>query len=152
MKVGQIYLNFITWVYNFNIPLHSQIQHATWRFFNPKPPFKSKTALNFIFSPKPAELQFLSQINLKWVHEVARLAQVVQSCKQGFADLSNLWGFLWSQRVKMRPAIGGEKAVLSPQSSIFNPQSSVLRNAPKNLIYGILVANVARISTYALWG
>ena len=24
--------------------------------------------------------------------------------------------------------------------------------APKNLIYGILVANVARISTYALWG
>ena len=79
----------------------------------------------------------------------------------------------------MRPAIGGEKAVLSPQSSIFNPQSSLLspqstvlsvrsanqktihfscRNAkknvfaPKNLIYRILVANVARISTYALWG
>ena len=31
----------------------------------------------------------------------------------------------------MRPAIGGEKVVLSPQSSIFNPQSSVLRNAQK---------------------
>ena len=31
----------------------------------------------------------------------------------------------------MRPAIGGEKAVLSPQSSIFNPQSSFLRNAQK---------------------
>ena len=51
----------------------------------------------------------------------------------------------------MRPAIGGEKAVLSPQSSVLSPQSSVLRNtqkqcfAPKNLIYGTLVANVARI-------
>ena len=77
-------------------------------------------------------------------------------------EATNL-GFLWSQTVKMKPAIGGEKAVLSPQSSILNPQSSilspqssVLRNAqnnvcaPKNLIYGILVANVARISTYAL--
>ena len=66
------------------------------------------------------------------------MAQVVQAFKLGFEDFSNLGGFLWSERVKMRPAIGGEKAVLSPQSSIFNPQSSVLspqssvlRNAQK---------------------
>ena len=135
MKAGKVYLNFITWVYNFSIPPHSQIQPATWRFFNPKPPVKSKTALNFIFSPKPAELQCFSQINLKWVHQVTRVAQVVQSCKPGFEDFSNLWGFLWSPRVKMRPAIRGEKAVLSPQSSIFNPQSSVLspQKCPKTM-------------------
>ena len=69
-----------------------------------------------------------------------------------FPIYEDFWGFLWSKGVKMRPAIEGEKAVLSPRSSIFNPQSSVLipqssvlRNAPKNLIYGILVANVAKI-------
>ena len=48
-----------------------------------------------------------------------------------FPIYEDFGGFLWSQRGKMRPARGGEGAVLSPQSSIFNPQSSVLRNAPK---------------------
>ena len=68
-----------------------------------------------------------------------------------FTIYEDFWGFLCS-------VIGGEKAVLSPQSSIFNPQSSILSlqssEMPKNnvfppikLIYGILVANVARIST-----
>ena len=52
--------------------------------------------------------------------QCVRVAQDVQSCKPGFKDLSNIWGFLLSQRVKMRPAS------LSPQSSIFNRQSSVL--------------------------
>ena len=66
----------------------------------------------------------------------SRVAQFVQAFKPGFEDFSNLWGFLWSLRVKMRPAIGGEKAVLTPQSSLLNlqasilsPQSSVFRNA-----------------------
>ena len=36
--------------------------------------------------------------------------------------------------------------VLSPQSSEMHKNNVF---APKNLIYGILVANVARISTYA---
>ena len=53
-----------------------------------------------------------------WIWVGNRVAQVVQSCKPGFEDFSNLWGFLWFQRVKMRPAIGGEKAVLSTQSSV----------------------------------
>ena len=56
----------------------------------------------------------------------SRVAQVVQAFKLSFEDFSNLGGFLWSERVKMRPAIGGEKAVLSPHSQIFNPQPSVL--------------------------
>ena len=43
-----------------------------------------------------------------------------------FPIYEDFWGFLWSQRVKMRPPIGGVKAVLSPQSSLLNPQSSVL--------------------------
>ena len=60
-----------------------------------------------------------------------RVAQVVQSCKPGSEDFSNLWGLLWSQRVKMRPVIGGEKAVLSPQSSILSPQKCCCRNAQK---------------------
>ena len=42
-------------------------------------------------------------------------------------------------------------SILNLHCSILNPQSSEM---PKNnvLIYGILVTNVARISTYALWG
>ena len=32
-----------------------------------------------------------------------------------FPIYEDFWGFLWSQRLKVRPAIGGEKAVLSPQ-------------------------------------
>ena len=52
--------------------------------------------------------------------------------------------------VKARPAIGGKKAVLSLQSSFFTAKSSMPKNnvfAQKNMIYGILVANVAKIST-----
>ena len=37
---------------------------------------------------------------------------ILQSGMWGFF-LFNLWGFLWSQRVKVRPAIGGERALLS---------------------------------------
>ena len=44
----------------------------------------------------------------------------------------------------MRPAIGGEKAVLNPQSYFLDPQSSVI--SPQKCLLG---ANVARISTYA---
>ena len=61
--------------------------------------------------------------------DTARVAQVVASWQAAGKDFSNLWGFLrifWSQRVKVRPAIGGEKAVLSPQSSVLSPHSSVL--------------------------
>ena len=57
--------------------------------------------------------------------------------------------------MNVRPATGGEKAILSPQSirkhciSVAEiPKNNVF--APKNLIYGILVGNVAKISAYAL--
>ena len=63
--------------------------------------------------------------------------------------------------VGLRPSL-----VLSPKSSVLRPppknrkhciflQTCQNKNnvcAPKNLIFGILVANVVRISTYALWG
>ena len=55
---------------------------------------------------------------------MSRVAQVAQSSFGGFLPIYEV--FLWCQRVKVRPATGGEKAVLSPQSSILSPRSSVL--------------------------
>ena len=43
-----------------------------------------------------------------------------------------------------------QSSILNLLSSALSPQSSEM--LPKNLIYDILVANFARISTYAFWG
>ena len=53
--------------------------------------------------------------------------------------------------------LGPQSPVLGPQSSLFLYFFGILRRrlscfAPKNLIYGIFVANVAKNTTYALWG
>ena len=93
-----------------------------------------------------------------------RVAQVAQSCKPGCEDLSNFWGFLrifvvskGENEASHRRWNGcPQSSILNLQCSILSPQSSEMPKnnvfAPKNLIYGILVANVARISTCALWG
>ena len=68
----------------------------------------------------------------------------------GFFQFMRIFEDFWYQMVKARPAIGGKKAVLSLQSSFFTAKSSMPKNnvfAQKNMIYGILVANVTKIST-----
>ena len=65
-----------------------------------------------------------------------RVAQVVQAFKPGFEDFSNLWGFLRIFVVsKGENEASHRRWKGCPQSSILSPQSSVLRNALKNLIY-----------------
>ena len=85
----------------------------------------------------------------RYAQKLSRRAKTFRSAmptrRRGFSDsasravrifFSNLWGFLLSQRVKMKPAIGGEKAVLSPQSSILSLHSSVL--GPQFLVFSPL--------------
>ena len=43
-------------------------------------------------------------------------------------------------------------SILGPQSLVFKCRSSILNPQSKELIYSIFVANVAKFSTYALWG
>ena len=90
---------------------------------------------------------------------------ILIGCQQGGTSCTllqaGLWGFF--QFMRIFEDFCGPKSEAShrrwkgcPQSSILSPQSSEMPEnnvfAPKNLIYGILVANVARISTCALWG
>ena len=93
-------------------------------------------------------------------HKLCNPASRLWGFFQFMMIFEDFWGFLWSQRVKMRPLRRWkgcpQSSILNLQSSVLSPQSSEMPKnnvfAPKNLIYGILVANVARISTYALWG
>ena len=62
-----------------------------------------------------------SSLYCQWSSGWHKLHNPASQTVRIFPIYEEFWGFLWSQRVKVRPAVGGEKAVLSPQSSILSP-------------------------------